>query len=722
MSKGHMQDLQGFRTISSPSASPVDAYGGGVNAPKVSAADQLASAFGTVSKYGQRAAAQQQAEDDKLREDEAQAFINRYKAEEDGDILTAIKAGELYPQVSHSFLARAIEKKSNYETQTSYLETFSKLDDDIVLDDVKLHAFLGSEEDKIREQYKDNPFVLSGALTGFRAAKSQQMPGILGRQAKATKDIDTTNINNFSILTLDKYNLETEEGYNAAVEAFEVDLDNSINTSINENSVVNQTYVDSIIAYAKLNPSSGATRLLSDKRLKHLNTNTTRAKLSEANKQISQLAVAELERTQKEQQVLNKQKLETSQSKLNQLAVNGDIAGIDRIMAQSTGLTGNDAVLGNKVYQMAEIAKQAAQVKADVSATNYTTLKDEISVSASLGTAGDLESMIAKVNERTDIHPNEKAVLIKELPNLLLGNQIIASASHKSALGERLGGTIKTYTDNPNFLAKGFQLGQLATSFSDIATETWNQETKRLVNLHLEKNGEVPGYADLHDDGGIYDRAEGKVRARLQEVNQMTEVQLQTLGQQQQQQPQLQPGDTIKDANGNPVATYNGGDIDDDSNYTPIIPDSDDKPEGVETPVVEDDPRYKVTKDTEYIKNFVDPGMEANRQEIQAKREDNATEAGFDRDSATITIDDAVTAQLDKLVSGRFKRAAKNTRGGGPKDVSEEAIMDIVLDQLGLEDDSDFAYGGFFGDVADTAGEIAIKKIVDSLMEKHKGE
>jgi hypothetical protein len=536
MSKGHMQDLQGFRTISSPSASPVDAYGGGVNAPKVSAADQLASAFGTVSKYGQRAAAQQQAEDDKLREDEAQAFINRYKAEEDGDILTAIKAGELYPQVSHSFLARAIEKKSNYETQTSYLETFSKLDDDVVLDDVKLHAFLGSEEDKIREQYKDNPFVLSGALTGFRAAKSQQMPGILGRQAKATKDIDTTNINNFSILTLDKYNLETEEGYNAAVEAFEVDLDNSINTSINENSVVNQTYVDSIIAYAKLNPSSGATRLLSDKRLKHLNTNTTRAKLSEANKQISQLAVAELERKQKEQQVLNKQKLVESQSKLNQLAVNGDIAGIDRIMAQSTGLTGNDAVLGNKVYQMAEIAKQAAQVKADVSATNYTTLKDEISVSASLGTAGDLESMIAKVNERTDIHPNEKAVLIKELPNLLLGNQIIASASHKSALGERLGGTIKTYTDNPNFLVKGFQLGQLATSFSDIATETWNQETKRLVNLHLEKNGEVPGYAALHDDGGIYDRAEGKVRARLQEVNQMTEVQLQILGQQQQPQ------------------------------------------------------------------------------------------------------------------------------------------------------------------------------------------
>jgi hypothetical protein len=536
MSKGHMQDLQGFRTISSPSASPVDAYGGGVNAPKVSAADQLASAFGTVSKYGQKAAAQQQAEDDKLRQDEAQAFINRWKAEEEGDILTAIKAGELYPQVSQSFLAQAIEKKSNYETQTSYLETFSKLDDDIALSDVKLNAFLGSEEDKIREQYKDNPFVLSGALTGFRAAKSQQMPGILSRQAKATKDIDTTNINSFSILTLDRYNLETEEGYNAAVEAFEVDLQNSIDTSINENSVVNQTYVDAVIAYAKLNPSSGATRLLSDKRLKHLNTKTTRAKLSEANKQIGQLAVAELERKQKEQEVLNRQKLVESQSKLNQLAVNGDIAGIDRIMAQSTGLTGNDAVLGNKVYQMAEISKQAAQVKADVSATNYTILKDEISVSASLGTAGDLESMVAKVNERTDIHPNEKAVLIKELPNLLLGNQIIASASHKSALGERLGGTIKTYTDNPNFLAKGFQLGQLATSFSDIATETWNQETKRLVNLHLEKNGEVPGYADLHDDGGIYDRAEDKVRARLQEVNQMTEVQLQTLGQQQQPQ------------------------------------------------------------------------------------------------------------------------------------------------------------------------------------------
>lgn len=536
-----MQDLQGFRTISSPSASPVDAYGGGVNAPKVSAADQLASAFGTVSKYGQKAAAQAQAEDDKLRQDEAQAFINRYQAEEEGDILTAIKAGELYPQVSQSFLARAIEKKYNYETQTSYLETFSKLDDDIVLDDVKLNAWLGLQEDKIREQHKDNPFILSGALTGFRAAKSQQMPGILSRQAKATKDLDITNINNFSTLTLDKYNLETEEGYNATVEAFAVDLQNSIETSVNENSVVNQTYVDAIIAYAKLNPSSGATRLLSDKRLKHLNTKTTRAKLSKANPEISQLAIAELERKQREQAVLNKQKLIETQSKLNQLAVSGDIAGIDRIMAQSTGLTGNDAVIGNDVYKMAEIAKQAAQVKPDVSATNYTSLKDEISVSASLGNAGTLEEEIAKVNARTDIHPNEKAVLIKELPNLLLGNQIIASASHKSALGERLGGTIKTYTDNPNFLAKGFQLGQLATSFSDIATETWNQETKRLVNLHLEKNGAVPGYADLHDDDGIYDKAEAKVRARLQEVNQMTVEQLQTLGQQPQpQQTQIE--------------------------------------------------------------------------------------------------------------------------------------------------------------------------------------
>jgi len=560
MSKGHMQDLQGFRTISSPSASPVDAYGGGVNAPKVSAADQLASAFGTVSKYGQKAAAQAQVEDEKLRQAEAQAFINRYKAEEDGDILTAIKAGELYPQVSQAFLAQAIEKKYNYETQTSYLEIFSKLDDDIVLDDVKLHAFLGSEEDKLREKYKDNPFLLSGALQGFREAKSEKMPGILGRQAQATRDIDTTNINNFSILTLDKYNLETEEGFNSAVEAFAVDLDNSINTSINENSVVNQTYVDAVIKYATDNPLSGAHNLLKDKKLKYLYTNTTKAKLANFMQVLPALSQKALQNKAAIKAENDERIIAQGKAKMQQLALNEDRAGILKAMGNANSLQGTNPEVAVALFEVGESLLNNTYILAESSKKAKQALDSDL---VAMAIKGELDRESANMMiDGAELRETEKDALRGNLDRILSGNDLIAASKHSTEFNDRVGDEAQLIDESIANIGGKIEGRSLRSRIRDI----WDDTVFDLIQNYAIENDKAPEGTALRV---IYDQAEDITEKRMAKIRGLTPP-----PQPPKEEPKPQPvapnapqAGEIRTASDGTKARFLGGDPEDDNNY-----------------------------------------------------------------------------------------------------------------------------------------------------------
>ena len=562
MSKGHMQDLQGFRTISSPSASPVDAYGGGVNAPKVSAADQLASAFGTVSKYGQKAAAQAQVEDEKLRQAEAQAFINRWKAEEDGDTLNAIKAGELYPQVSQSFLAQAIEKKYNYETQTSYLEILSKLDDDIVLDDVKLNAFLGSEEDKLREKYKDNPFVLAGALQGFREAKSEKMPGIFGRQATATRDIDTTNINNFSILTLDKYNLETEEGFNSAVEAFAVDLDKSINTSINENSVVNQTYVDAIIKYATDNPLSGAHNLLKDKKLKYLYTNTTKAKLANFMQVLPALSQKALQNKAVIKAENDKRIIAKGRAMMQELALKEDRGGILKAIGNANSLRDTNPEVAIALFEAGEKLLNNTYILAESSKKAKQALDSDL---VAMAIKGELDRESANMMiDGAEMRETEKDALRGNLDRILSGNDLIAASKHSTEYTQRVG-KLATALDTALLTStEGAFTGEL---LEPQVRDIWDDTVFDLIQNYTIENGKAPEGTDLRVE--VYDKAEGITKARMDAFRGLTPP-----PQPAKEEPKPQPvasnapqvGEVRTAADGT-KATFLGGDPEDDNNY-----------------------------------------------------------------------------------------------------------------------------------------------------------
>ena len=205
---------------------------------------------------------------------------------------------------------------------------------------------------------------------------------------------------------------------------------------------------------------------------------------------------------------------------------------------------------------MAEIAEKSAQVDPDVSSTNYTLAKEDLTVRASLGTAGSSKEEIAAINARTDISPQQKSALIQEVPTLIQGNKIIASEQHSNTFRQRFGAVVDTYKNNPMLAAKSFELAQRGLSAETIAKDTWDSETGRLINLHIENNKEIPGYNDLYGDGGIYDKAGERVTSKLQEVASL-QAQFIQLDSQQQEQPQETSTSTPVESSG--VTFVNNG-------------------------------------------------------------------------------------------------------------------------------------------------------------------
>ena len=741
MSKGHMQDLQGFRTISSPSASPVDAYGGGVNAPKVSAADQLADAFGTVSKYGQKAAVKAQQDRDELLKLQQDAAYNRAKSEADNGIVTAVKMKEMYAQNSEVVVSEIVQKQNQNESYNTYLSQFSKIPDEIALSEGDLANYFIEEEAKLRERMGDTPFATAGALSGFRAAKREVMRGILNKQDAYTRKKSTQNIQDSVHIALSKFDTSTLEGSNSAVAAIAEELDVQFNDSPNAPEIVNQDFVDAFITYAKNNPTKPVLQLLEDKQLSHLYTKTTRRKLDGLPGELADLSLQEQERVNKQLEA----NFRDSKPKLEAEAYNLVLSNPTKAREYLNAPIPKDATdLQIKQFrytqQLIKIELETDTLDPELSNRTKNDLIETIKSAATTGdyTALGFEAGVVPTNDQIreiislnpDMKGSDKNILRDNLESLRNGYESVSDSKLRSHIATRFKIKLNEYT-NDQFGVRTM-LNAAGINAQQIIEDTYITTMREELDKHFQSGdytGGIPQgdafttiqntayeavFQVIKDLDGLLSRQPAQGQNKIDMLRQF-DANLDA--------PKYEIGDIVDDEKtGLPIARVVGINTDGTYQYAPLETEESEAPEEQEVPVVEDDPRYKVTKDTEYIQNFADEEMEASRLEKQLKREAEATKAGFDKESATITLDDSVKAQLDKLVSGRYKRAAKNTRGGGPKDVSEDAIMDIVLDQLGLDGNSDFEYGGIFGDSADTAGEIAVKKIVDSLMEKHKGD
>ena len=135
---------------------------------------------------------------------------------------------------------------------------------------------------------------------------------------------------------------------------------------------------------------------------------------------------------------------------------------------------------------------------------------------------------------------------------------------------------------------------------------------------------------------------------------------------------------------------------------------------------------YKVTNTDgqgEFLFDRESPEESTQRQ--QKSYEQASKILGFNPETAMFDLPEDMMAKVEEAVSARYSRVGEaRGKGGRVKAPKENDILKLVLDSLGLKGTPDFNYGpGIFSDdEPNTAGEIAVRRLVDSMMEKYKGE
>tara|TARA_A200000113_G_scaffold88118_1_gene78647 strand:+ start:258 stop:1937 length:1680 start_codon:yes stop_codon:yes gene_type:complete len=504
MSKGHMQDLQGFRTISSPSASPVDAYAGGVNAPKVTAAEQLANAFGVVSKYGQRAVAKQQAEEAELGKMQAKAYLDRFEGE-DGEYMDSVKLGETYSHLSETVVATLVEDKHNKQFYNSAIEQLSSLDNDKKMDAVEVEREFDRLLSEADGSTKGMPFVSSGARLGVkRAINEKRREFSLQRDAYTRKQFQANTQANVADI-LGKFDLNTNDGQMSTVL-----LMNEFNQKLLETSPFTKTQdknqiVDAVIAYNKTNPDSNAIALI--ERIPYLQSKVTEQKINEARPVIAQLGIQKLTLDAKKRQFADAQVLAEAAQEFNTMAIANNLDGIRKAMAKATTLKGKDAQLGADMFKLAETALVSAQVDVEQSQNFAATFEAGLVVKAIKGELTRKDAIVA-IESSTDMRPQDKEAIRGKLDSIMAGNDLIAASKHSTEFDNRIGDEARAIDQSILNLTGKIEGRSLESRVRDL----WDDTVYELIVEYATENNAKPEGRALRK---LYDEAEAITERRM---------------------------------------------------------------------------------------------------------------------------------------------------------------------------------------------------------------
>jgi len=540
MARQPIENLQGYGQTSQSASRPIDAYTGAPAIPQETPGSQLADALGafsgSVARASARNAAQAKADKAELDKKKAVAHATRFQGEE-GEFLDSVKLGDTYADLSETVVATVVEDKYKNEYYTATYDKLRVLDDDVKGDVVALEDMFDGLVSQAAEATDGMDFVQSGAVMGTRNAINEMRREFSVFRDQKTRDLAKTNTTANVYSILDKNDLSTKDGQTSSITLINALNDKLIATSPFTKREDKQQIVDSLIEYNKLNPDSNAVGLI--KRVPWLQSKETDAKLATASPQISELGIRKLRNDLFVKEQEDKQTLDDAQAKINELAENNDIEGLRAVQAKTSGVTGTNAAVSNAINKAARIAEKTAAVKPDVSAGNFTAYKATLTLKATKGDAGTLEEELAAIQSRTDITPSDKAALLREAPKLLQGHKIIASEQHTSAFRNRFGAVLAAYQSNPQLMVKTFELAKQGTSAESLARDAWDDETSRLIQLHIENNDTVPNFNDLYGDEGIYAKAEAKVAERLQAIASVTTQNPQVPEPQEEEQQEL---------------------------------------------------------------------------------------------------------------------------------------------------------------------------------------
>lgn len=511
MARQPIEKLQGYGQTSSPAASPIDAYTGAPSVPRETPLTQLADALGTfsgsVARASGRVAAQEKAEKADLDKKRATAHAARFQSEK-GEFLDSVKLGETYADLSETVVATIVEDKYKNEYYASTYDKLRSLDDDVKGDVVALETLFDGLVTDTNTATEGMDFVNSGAVQGTQAAirEMRREFSVFRDQKTRTLAKENTSANVFNILS--NNDLNTNDGQVSAV-ALVNDLNEKlIATSPFTKTEDKQQIVDALIAYNKSHPDSNAVSLI--KKVPWLQSKVTDQKLAEASPVIAGLSLQKLRDDAAKQKIQNQQTLEDAQSKFNEMSLNNDKEGIREAMANTTGLTGNDAVLGNSMYKMGEVALASADVDVDLSQQFAATYEDSLRVKAIKGELNRAE-VLTEIASSTDMREADKEAIRANLDSIMAGSDLIAASKHSTEFNNRVGDEARAI--DKSILNLGGQIE--GRSLESRVRDLWDDTVLDLITEYVTENNAKPEGRALR---AIYDEAETITEKRMERL------------------------------------------------------------------------------------------------------------------------------------------------------------------------------------------------------------
>lgn len=527
-----LDKVQGYGQISSPSASTVDAYEG---VQAVTQSTQLANALGNfagaVAGADARNTAKAKKEKAALDAKKAQAHAARFKGEE-GEFLDSVKLGETYADLSETVVATIVEDKYKNEYYTSAYDELRGLDDEIKGDVVALEAKFDSMLAEANSATEGLDFVNSGAVMGTRNAINEMRREFSVFRDQKTRELAKVNTEANVHNILRKYDLSTRDGMTSSVTLINDLNDKLLATSPFTKQEDKQQIVDALIKYNKLNPDSNATSII--QKIPWLQSKVTDQKLNEAAPVIANLGMQKIRNDAYKTEQANKKILADAQSKFNALALANDTDAIREAMAKTTGLTGNDAILGNAMYKMGEVALASAEVDQEDSQRYAAKYEGNLVVQAI--TLSDLKrsEVLDEIAADPNMREEEKEAIRGRLDKIMAGNDLIAAPTHSRQFDSRVGGEARAIDQSILNITGAIEGRTMEGQLRDV----WDDSVFSLITEYVEENEALPEGRALRS---IYDEAEAIVERRMEKLRSMQP------GGTPQEQPQDEPEDEPQD-------------------------------------------------------------------------------------------------------------------------------------------------------------------------------
>jgi hypothetical protein len=459
----------------------------------------LVSALGSDNTQRELAKFNQQHEAKKLEEQKGKFewYVEQFSKDHKGRAVSQAQVQERFPEtvpVISSRIAEALGERAGKEQFQSAIDAVAS-DDSLRLDSAARGAFLAKKRAELTANVgQGNEFYGAGLVSAMDKALARHE---INWQTETAAYHEKVQAEQFTAMAVEAFtSADVAKGLLHLDETFKV------SSSLNSQER-NKLIVDAAIDHAFATKDES---ILAQIPLRFLNVDS-KAHLEKARVQMIDRRMGDTRMAQELVETRRKEEYRALQLKVIDDVVNGKV--IDPAAYRDTP----------EGYAFALQMREVSRVDGSTSQANAMTIRNEILTASTVGSAGSLQELTSQLATDRRLNPTERQALIKELPKLIEGRNLMADDMVRQPITDRLNPRLTALEQSTNSLVQTMVTGRNPRS---EVMKGYDGDIRRSFTAEYEQTGKWPtGHRKLELIDQAVDRAE-KLLESLTRINGMS--------------------------------------------------------------------------------------------------------------------------------------------------------------------------------------------------------